>query len=161
MPAAARRAWPRACQISCRVPPAAALPRVASSSAKISTTRSISVLRRRHRLDDIAGVFRMIVAVIADEFAFVFVRREESCLAFSAFDDVQFSVAVSLDLERLKELPPLVHLECARLFLFVNDVRRRSGGDANGACRKLVHFARLFKFAGLGDRNSDARRSGP
>ena len=84
----------------------------------------IAVLCRRHRFDDVAGVFRMVVAVVADEFAVVLVDGEKSRFAFWRFDGVQFAVAVSLDLERLEKLPPFVHFERAGLFLFVNDVWR-------------------------------------
>ena len=79
------------------------------------------------------------------------VRRKKSGFAFRRFDRVQFAVAVSLDLERLEELPPLVHFECARLFLFVNDIRRCAGRDADRVSRKLVHLAGIFKFSGLGN----------
>ena len=38
----------------------------------------VAVLRRRHRLDDVAVVARMVVAVVGDEFSVGVVRREEA-----------------------------------------------------------------------------------
>ena len=46
--------------------------------ANSSTTLRIAVLRRRHRLDDVAGVARMVVAVVGDEPAVGVVRGEEA-----------------------------------------------------------------------------------
>ena len=111
----------------------------------------VAVLGRRHRLDDIAGILRMVVAVVADEFALMLVGREKSRLAFFGLDHVEIPVAVFDQLVRLEELPPLVHLECAGLFLLVNDVRRGAGRDANRVRRKFVHIAGFLEFAGLGD----------
>ncbi len=64
---------------------------------------------------------------------------------------MEFAVAVSLDLMRLKELPPLVHLESARLFLFVNYVWACARGDADRVGGKLVDLASLVEFTSLRD----------
>ena len=76
---------------------------------------------------------------------------KKSGLALRGFDRVEFAVAIPLDLERLEKLPPFVHLECARLFLFVDHVWRCAGRDADRVSRKFVHVARIFKFSGFGD----------
>src|SRR5258707_1386586 len=72
-------------------------------------------------------------------------------LAFCRHDGVELAVAVPLDLKGLKELPPFVHYESARLFFFVDHVGRRSGRYAHRVGRKLMHLARFLEFSGLGD----------
>ena len=111
----------------------------------------IAVLRRSHRFHNIAGVLRMVVAVIRNKLSFVLVRCEESSLALVDRHRVEISIAVLRQAIRLEKLTPFVELERARFLLLVNYIRRSSGRNADGACRKLVHLARVLKFTGLGD----------
>ncbi len=107
----------------------------------------ITVLCRGHCLNNVASVRWMIVAVIADKFAVVFVRCEKSGFAFLRFDDMKIAVTVSRNFERLKKLPPIVEFKGARIFLFVYDVGRGARGDTDRTCRKFDHRARIVKFS--------------
>src|SRR5437773_11844577 len=95
----------------------------------------VTISRRRHRLHDVASVFRMVVAVKRDELfriAWMLIRREEAL----SFD--QFGAA---HIEALKKLLPLVELERVRMFLFVNHIWTRSRGHHHRSRRELDDLA--------------------
>src|SRR5436305_820035 len=60
------------------------------------------------------------------------------------------AIAVGLEFVREEELTPLVELERAGFFFFVDNVWRSSSGDAHGPCWKLMHFASVLEFAVFG-----------
>src|SRR5258705_12903489 len=93
----------------------------------------ISKFCRGHRLNDITGVNGMVVAVVRDKPAVLFIRGEEPCFAFCRRNEVLFSFAINDDLVRRKELIPLVDCKGSRLFLLVNNIWAGTGGDPNGA----------------------------
>ena len=85
-----------------------------------------TVLRRRHRFDDVAGVTRVVVAVVRHEPSVPIVGREEPAGIRLQREP---SVAVVHDRVRLEELLFRVELKRAWAFLLVGDVRRRSRRD--------------------------------
>src|SRR5205085_7384915 len=82
----------------------------------------VAVLGRSHRLDDVAGVSRMVVAVVADEAAAVRIGSEERALAFLRRDESPHTIFVAFDLVRREELAPLIKRERARSLLLVDRV---------------------------------------
>ena len=97
----------------------------------------IAILCRRHRLDDVAGVTRMVVAVERDEFLAtggVLIGREKTGVGARIDFDELLRVTHG---EALKELVPLVELERARVFFLIDDVRARARGDHDRSRRQF------------------------
>src|SRR4029079_357054 len=67
----------------------------------------ISVLCRGHRLNDIASVFRVIIAVVRDELPVVFVRSKKTFFAFLYGYHAKLAIRISVELVRQEKLPPL------------------------------------------------------
>jgi hypothetical protein len=94
---------------------------------------AIAVLGRRHRLDDVPGVSRVVVAVVADEATVPVVRGEETV---RIRHQVESTVVVARDVVGLEELLLAVQLKRAGGFLFAGDVRRGPRCDEHRACRQ-------------------------
>ena len=115
----------------------------AGSSAAISSANSahhvrVAVLRRRHRLDDVAGVARVVVAVVGDELAVVLYEVKKP---FASGSSAKLPSASFDRAEALEELLPAVELERARVLFLVGDVGRGAGGDA-APCAPAARRAR-------------------
>ena len=96
----------------------------------------VAVLRRGHRLDDVAVVARMVVAVVADELAVGVVRGEEAVRV--GLEREAGAVAVLRTAWKpLKNFCLPSSSNDAGMFLLVGDVRHRAGGDQHGARRQL------------------------
>ena len=91
-----------------------------------------AVLGRRHRLDDVAGVTRMVVAVITDEFSGGVVGREET---IRVRHQLEYPVLFD-DLMRLKEFLLRVERERSLRLVLAGDVRRSPSGDEQRARRQ-------------------------
>src|SRR5882724_10433422 len=107
----------------------------------------ISKLCRGHGLNHVTRVNGMVVAVVRDKAAVLFIRGEKSDFAFCRHNEVLFSIAINDDLVRRKELIPFVECKGSRLFLLVNNIWAGTGGDANGARRQgyFRFVSRSFK----------------
>src|SRR5205814_736693 len=86
----------------------------------------VALLRRRHRLDDVAGKPRMVVPVEGDEPAAAAVGREE---AVRIGRQLKSAAGSRCRRVRLEELPLRVELKRAAALVLIRDVRRRARGD--------------------------------
>ena len=122
----------------------------------------VAILRARHRLDDIAGVVRMIVAEEADVTALVGVGGEEADFVFSRGDQPPRSVAgvgtlapvvrrlafrgrstdPGHDLVGAIELSLVVQFEGPRMLAIVGCVGPGSSGDHHGTGGQRHEFSR-------------------
>src|SRR5262245_45137717 len=100
----------------------------------------IAITRGRHRLDDISGVLRMIVAVITDEAAFLGGRSEETLSVWISFER-ELSVQLPHSLMAREKLTLTIELKGFRIFLLVCDVGCGAGGDKNGPCRQFYRVS--------------------
>ena len=91
------------------------------------------MLGRRHRLDHVAVIARVVVAVVGDELAAGIMRREKP-------GRIRFEAETSVGVDRLETLEEFllaIETERAGVFLFVGDVRHGAGCHEHGARRQF------------------------
>ena len=125
---------------------------VAGSSALLGEEGDdvrIAVLRAGHRLDDAAGVVRVVVAVEGHGVPVLQVAREEA-LARLARGERGVALRVDRGRVRAEVVPAVVELEGARVLALVDDVGAGAGRDAHGARRQIDVRRRLARLKRIG-----------
>src|SRR5579872_3455864 len=98
----------------------------------------VPITRACHCFHDIAGIARMIIAVKSNIFSVFYVARIKAILSF---------FEITIQMEWLEEIIPLIFFERAWKFSFVDSIRTCSCSNTNGFCRDLDKFTRAAKFA--------------